>query len=577
MINEVLPVLILITGALLILGGTKLARRFGLPDAFGCGVALCIIAISVWLFPANWREWWAGGLRGDRLLTYARLVGLTGMFFLAGTRFDVAWLRNKMTSIPLFALSAGVLFVAVLLTLKLLGSIEWGPTVLVSATVVATSLWFPTTVARADNELTTNWQAAAVALTAIGILALYFFDAFAAIKQSRLGASVYAIVGSFEAVKLAVLFGFAYFITSRFLTKAEGRISKTRTTIGFALIAILIFALAATTTNQLGAIAWAFIAGTIWRRSSVGKRFTEGERPIASALLLSMVFLPLLLQSHGRLVTGYLPLIVGLLAAIGSKALVVWVAARASGLSSQHAMHTAVAMVGAGELAILLLGFGLSRWVIEPAVYFGVLTYAFASSVLIPLAGHFVLRTHREGRLRRREMRNQMKQVPYVVIILLATIFFYSGAGLAQQPSRDSSRQEVQLGTGMSVITPGLMEIGSKTRLFLVFADKISLKAEQQKRLEDLYFHIQMYSFQREADLDVADAEFKRLLTRDTVDLSAVRAKMREIETIRVEVDMKKIETLLLAINVLTHGQHMQIVLLARDLEQAAKPRAPIY
>lgn len=389
MINEVLPVLILITGALLILGGTKLARRFGLPDAFGCGVALCIIAISVWLFPANWRDWWAGGLRGDRLLTYARLVGLTGMFFLAGTRFDVAWLRNKMTSIPLFALSAGVLFVAVLLTLKLLGSIEWGPTVLVSATVVATSLWFPTTVARADNELTTNWQAAAVAFTAIGILALYFFDAFAAIKQSRPGASVYAIVGSFEAVKLAVLFGFAYFITSRFLAKAEGRISKTRTTIGFALIAILIFALAATTANQLGAIAWAFMAGTIWRRSSVGKRFTEGERPIATALLLSMVFLPLLLQSHGRRLTGFLTLITAVLAAVVLKWLFAWVGMRAGGTSSRNAMRTAAAMVGPGEVAILFLGFGVTRWAIESPVYFGILGYLLASNVFNPLVGRF--------------------------------------------------------------------------------------------------------------------------------------------------------------------------------------------
>ena len=129
----------------------------------------------------------------------------------------------------------------------------------------------------------------------------------------------------------------------------------------------------------------------------------------------------------------------------------------------------------------------------------------------------------------------------------------------------------------MSVIAPGLMEIGSKTRLFLLFGDKIPLSLEQQKKLEDLYFRVQMYSFQREADLDVADAEFRRLLTRDTVDLNAVKAKMKEIEAIRVEVDLKKIETLLQAINVLTHEQHKQIIVLAKDLEEASKPRAPIY
>lgn len=383
MINEIAPALILLTGALLILGGMKVARRFGLSEAFGSGVALCIIAIALVFLPTNLRESWAGGLRGDRVLTYARLAGLTGMIFLAGTRFDVARLGSKVTSIPLFALAADVLFVAVLLTLQLFGSIEWGPTVLISATVVASSLWIPAAVARADNELTASWQAAAVAFTAIGILALYFFDAFAAIKQSRPRASAYAIVGSFEAVKLAVLFGFAYFITTRFLARAEGRISKTRTTIGFALIAILIFALAATTTNQLGAIAWAFMAGTIWRRSSVGKRFTEGERPIASALLLSVVFLPLLLQSHGRVADAYLPITFGLVTAVVAKALVVWFAARTARVRTRPAIHTVIAMVGGGEVAILFLGFGVTRWVIDPAVYFGMLGYAFASVILI--------------------------------------------------------------------------------------------------------------------------------------------------------------------------------------------------
>lgn len=174
-------------------------------------------------------------------------------------------------------------------------------------------------------------------------------------------------------------------------------------------------------------------------------------------------------------------------------------------------------------------------------------------------------------------MRNQMKKVSYVVILLLATILFSNRTGFAQQPARKPSQQEVQLGKGMSVITPGLMEIGAKTRLFILLGDKIQLTLEQQKKLEDLYFRIQMYSFQREADLDVADAEFKRLLTRDTVDLNAIKTKMKEIEAIRVEVDMNKIETLLQAINVLTHQQHMKVILLAQDPAEPSKPGAPIF
>jgi Kef-type K+ transport system membrane component KefB len=392
LINQIAPAVILLTSALLILGGTKLARRFGLPDAFGCGVALCIIAISVWLFPANWRDWWAGGSWGDRLLTSVRMIGLTGMLFLAGTRFNFGQLRRKFGLMLGFAVSAGVLFTVVVLLLKLLRGLDSGSIVLVAATIIASSLWLPGELCRfdkKDNDLVIDWQAGAVVFTALAMLAVYFYDIFAVIRHVRAAsASVYIIVALYESVKLLVLFAFAYFISSRFLARAEERISAARTTIGFVLIAILIFALAAITTNQLGALAWAFVAGALWRSGEIGKRFGESKRPLASATLISFVFLPVLLQSHGRRLTGFLGLIIAVLAAMVLKWVFVWVGTRSSGTSSRAAMRNSAAMVGPGEVAILFLGFGITRWVIDPRVYFGILGFALLSSVLIPLVWH---------------------------------------------------------------------------------------------------------------------------------------------------------------------------------------------
>jgi Kef-type K+ transport system membrane component KefB len=392
LINQIAPAVILLTSALLILGGTKLARRFGLPDAFGCGVALCIIAISVWLFPADWRDWWAGGSWGDRLLTSVRMIGLTGMLFLAGTRFNFGQLRRKSGLMLGFAVSAGVLFTVVVLLLKLLRGLDSGSIVLVAATIIASSLWLPGELCRfdkKDNDLVIDWQAGAVVFTALAMLAVYFYDIFAVIRHVRAArASVYIIVALYESLKLLVLFAFAYFISSRFLARAEGRISAARTTIGFVLIAILIFALAAITTNQLGALAWAFVAGALWRSGEIGKRFGESKRPLASATLISFVFLPVLLQSHGRRLTGFLGLIIAVLAAMALKWVFVWVGTRSSGTSSRAAMCNSAAMVGPGEVAILFLGFGITRWVIDPRVYFGILGFALLSSVLIPLVWH---------------------------------------------------------------------------------------------------------------------------------------------------------------------------------------------
>ena len=70
------------------------------------------------------------------------------------------------------------------------------------------------------------------------------------------------------------------------------------------------------------------------------------------------------------------------------KWVVVWVGMRAAGTSSRNAMPAAAAMVGPGEVGILLLGFGVTRWAIEPSVYFGILGYALLSIVLTPLVWH---------------------------------------------------------------------------------------------------------------------------------------------------------------------------------------------
>lgn len=391
MINEVVPALILLTGVFLVLGGTKLSRRFGLPDAFGCGVALCVIAISVGLSPANWRGWWAGEFWGDRLLTSVRIIGLTGLLFLAGTHFNFSQLRRKFLPLLGFALSAGVLFAVVVLLLKLP---SWpGPIVLVAATIVASSLWLPGELSRfdkEDNDLLSDWQAGAVVFTALAMLAVYFYDIFAVISHApSASASVYIIVGLYESLKLVVFFAFAYFISTRFLVRAEGRISAPRTTVGFVLIAVLIFALAAIATNQLGAIAWAFVAGVLWRRSEIGKIFSESERPLASATLISFVFLPVLLQSHSRRLTGSLVLIIAVLVAIVLKWIFVWVGLRSIGASSSDAVRLSALVVGPGEVAILFLGFGMTRWLIDAPVFFGIFVYALLSMLLIPLAWHF--------------------------------------------------------------------------------------------------------------------------------------------------------------------------------------------
>lgn len=244
LIQEFAPALFLLVAAIVVFGGGRIARQFGRLEALGYAVALCVIAIAIAFSPDSWRAAWAGVSGDDRLLSYARTVGLTGLLFLAGTRFDFAELKR-------------------------------------------------------DRLLLRNisWRIAALAFAACSFLVVYLFDVLSTSSRSSWTLFAYVIMTAYEAVKLFVLFGFAYFICSRFLWRAQGRVSTTRITIGFVLIAVLVFVLILITTNQLPALAWAFVAGALWRQSKVGMKFGDDGRPAATATLLSLAFVSMMLQA----------------------------------------------------------------------------------------------------------------------------------------------------------------------------------------------------------------------------------------------------------------------------------------
>ena len=173
-------------------------------------------------------------------------------------------------------------------------------------------------------------------------------------------------------------------------------------------------------------------------------------------------------------------------------------------------------------------------------------------------------------------MKNELKKL-IPVFLSMTVLVLSAGKGVAQQkPSPPAPREEVQLGRGMSLIAPSLMELGAKTNFFLQLADRIDLTPGQRKTLEELFFEAQKYGAQREADLDVADAELRRLLTREQIDLASVRAKIKEIEAVRADAGMRRIEMVLKAIKTLTHEQHLKVMVLALEPD-AQQPRGQTF
>ena len=161
-------------------------------------------------------------------------------------------------------------------------------------------------------------------------------------------------------------------------------------------------------------------------------------------------------------------------------------------------------------------------------------------------------------------------------IVSIAILTLSTSLTFAQQkPRTQTPRSQIQLGRGMNLITPGLMQIGLDTNLFLLIGDQNRLTEEQRGTLEELVFDLQKYSFQKLADLNVVDAELERLLTRDNIDLDAVCAKVKESEAINTDIKTRQIESALKAINTLTHEQHLRIVTLVQKLQTTKKPPQP--
>ena len=146
----------------------------------------------------------------------------------------------------------------------------------------------------------------------------------------------------------------------------------------------------------------------------------------------------------------------------------------------------------------------------------------------------------------------------------------------AQKTRVPSPERKFDAGRGMNLLNADLMQIAAQSDFFLQFGKEINLTDEQRKKLEDLYFEIQKYTLKRKVDLDVADAELQRLVSNDRVDLVAVRLKVKEIEAIQSEATIRKIEAVLQAIAVLTHQQHIKVMLLVREIMKQEIPSAPL-
>lgn len=393
--QQIIPITILLLGSMLVSLAARLAQLRRFSSATALSLSLGGVALGLALIPQNWQAWLANGVTGDRVLTFALELGLTGLFFLAGTRFELneVWQARRVS---LFVAVTGLLLFSLTAVALLLLGQGGSAAITVAAAIVGTSVWLPGQLSLAPERGATAaapLRDASTVLTFLSLASLHFYAVFHALSGRAMTRSAWAIVAFYEVVKLAVFFSFAYFIASQFLSRAEGRVSPTRTLVGYVLIAVLILVLAQSFVGQLGAFAWAFAAGALLGRSEMWRRVGGSGQPRAVTALLSFALLPLLLQSHGRRLTDVALVIFAVIVALTYKFAAVWIGSRVSGASSADAGRIAATTLASCELAVLVLGFSVTRWEVGGQLFYGILAYAFVSLLLSPalwrLSGSF--------------------------------------------------------------------------------------------------------------------------------------------------------------------------------------------
>jgi Kef-type K+ transport system membrane component KefB len=382
-------ILILLSGAALLLLGEFIAYRAGISRSTGLIWSLGLISFGLLFLPKDWRDLWTNNGPGDHFFVLARNVGLTGLLFLLGIRIDFSKVVKARNLVMMGAVAGVLIGFSLAFAMRLLGGSETGALLIAISAIASVSLFIPgrqyPVSKEEDVEQMSLLKAPAVGLSTTMMVAVYSYSVVDGIIALPVSHSALTVAVLYEIFKVLVLFSFAYFVLSRFLSFTEERFSPFRRSVMCLVILALLYVVVLKATGFLGAFAGAFMAGAILGGSDLRERLGGADRPIADALFWSCTFFPLFFQSHGRSWTAPMASFAVVIIALLVKSLVLWIGGRLTGASSVAAIHMTAANLTPGETAIIFLGFGVTKWGIDGNLYFTILSFT-AISTLIGIA-----------------------------------------------------------------------------------------------------------------------------------------------------------------------------------------------
>ncbi len=458
----------------------RLARRRGVPQSARLGLSLLVIFAGFVMLPVEWWTRLASNVEADRAVSFARDAAVVGLLFLAGLQFNGkdVWKVRRISLAVVVASLLMLIFIAALLAK--FAAMETGDALVTTAAIAGTSLWIPGDLSRAssDNDLIASAasRGAAAGITFIAMIGLHLYSALGAIPAARL--SAYGVVAAYELVKVAVFFGFAYFVASRFLERAEGRISTARMLAIWLIIFALLVALAVSAIGMLAAYTWSFFAGAILSRSKTAA-FSKLITPAAAVLPFALVFISILMQSHGRSLSGAFGGVSLVFVVLAARFVVGLVAARVAGASRREAKMVAAGVLGTGETAAIFLSFGVTRWLIEGSAFYAVLISALVSMSLGPIFWRAAESDSQENGAGRTDRRSKSRKIGLAAAIIGFLTLAFQSTARAQSPTEDPVQR------AMKSVEASINDRASAAERAIAASNLVSESAARRKQGEN--------------------------------------------------------------------------------------------
>ncbi|HKV39394.1 MAG TPA: lytic transglycosylase domain-containing protein [Blastocatellia bacterium] len=429
------PIIVLILTAAASFTGARVAKRIAIPERSSVIWIVCAIGFALLFAPAQWKLRLSGGLAGDRAMVVARYIGASGLLFIAGTRLNLkeTWEQRRASALAACAILLGAAVFAIMLNST--SSLSRPELAVAIAAWAGASPWLPGIAKREASRVNAISGGAAVATTLLVLVLMHLYEALDFLVRRRAPWTAYAAVLAFEAGKIVMFFAAAYFVASTYIRNAGALRDRPRVLIGYLLIAGFVFALGFSMVGPLAALGWCYVVGLLFAHTKAGYQLAQSETLFSSSVLLSLAFISIALQSHGR--TAGIPwvLAISAIAAIAFKFAAAWGAVRAAGLENRQSLSVAARIISPGEIAPVVLWLGMAHWLIGGDAYFAVLFFTFLSTSLGEAARLFLAmkttvtsipNSGEEVAVKRRSSRRGGHSAAAVAVILLTLTAVYS-------------------------------------------------------------------------------------------------------------------------------------------------------